>query len=740
MGIPLFTNQAATTLMVGMENSSQTTIVIQPTDVSLFPTLAPGSTDYFVITLVNQNNSNLYEIVRVTATNGNVWTIVRGQEGTTQQVFNQGDYAQLRLTAAQIQYFQTAQFTSQEEYQTATAGQTVFNLGSFYYQPGTDNLAVFVNGVKQVVNVNYEETSTNSVTFISRSFPTRKQTITATAGQTIFNLTNFLYSPGSGNLVVSVDGVAQIPGSSYTETNTSTITFSTGLHVGALVEFNIDTNVNNGSVLNAGDIVEFITNSALGAGNFPATEVSIADAGHYYTSDNVEGALQEVGADIQSINTQIGDLNATQIAYTYPAVGAASQTVEQRLAQYVSVKDFGAVGNGTTDDTSAIQAAIDSLDATGGVVYFPQGVYKTTSALTLSKPIRLQGTSPECSVIYATSCNGVVINNNFCSIVGIEIQSTGTTKTYTGVRVAGVLGTPVGFVNVESSLFTNWAVAIQLEWATGSTITNSEITNCIVGIKGVGQCLNTRISDMYIVVDGSANSACISNVLSTGPQGEGMMITNSLLYGGQFCIKSEQYLSLTVTNCVIDQSVQYAVYLGTVLHCHFSNNWIVGSFIQEDQASTYDANISVIGNTIVSDTASEYLYIGANVRKWVIQGNNFSYHLGHSIVCATTSAQIVIDGNTFANGSALSTIQANGTDIVITNNVGDVSTATVSGYRHAEFNNSQFFTTYNTNAPISGTWKIGDRVYNSVPAVGQPKSWVCTVAGTPGTWVSEGNL
>lgn len=43
-------------------------------------------------------------------------------------------------------------------------------------------------------------------------------------------------------------------------------------------------------------------------------------------------------------------------------------------------------------------------------------------------------------------------------------------------------------------------------------------------------------------------------------------------------------------------------------------------------------------------------------------------------------------------------------------------------------------------APVAGTWVVNDRVYNSAPTVGQPKSWVCTVAGTPGTWVSEGNL
>lgn len=43
-------------------------------------------------------------------------------------------------------------------------------------------------------------------------------------------------------------------------------------------------------------------------------------------------------------------------------------------------------------------------------------------------------------------------------------------------------------------------------------------------------------------------------------------------------------------------------------------------------------------------------------------------------------------------------------------------------------------------APAAGTWNVGDYAKNSAPAVGQPKGWYCTVAGTPGTWVSEGNL
>ncbi len=42
--------------------------------------------------------------------------------------------------------------------------------------------------------------------------------------------------------------------------------------------------------------------------------------------------------------------------------------------------------------------------------------------------------------------------------------------------------------------------------------------------------------------------------------------------------------------------------------------------------------------------------------------------------------------------------------------------------------------------PITGTYDIPDKVWNSAPVSGQPVGWVCTVAGTPGTWVGFGVL
>ena len=85
-----------------------------------------------------------------------------------------------------------------------------------------------------------------------------------------------------------------------------------------------------------------------------------------------------LSSSIEILTNETGIINsgnATAISYTYPASGAVAQTVQTRLEQYVSVKDFGAVGDGVANDTAAIHAARDS-GATK--LYFPKGTYRTT--------------------------------------------------------------------------------------------------------------------------------------------------------------------------------------------------------------------------------------------------------------------------------------------------------------------------------------------------------------------------
>jgi len=144
----------------------------------------------------------------------------------------------------------------------------------------------------------------------------QQQIITATAGQTVFDL-SFDYQPGTNSLSVFVDGVNQYgPGAqyAYTETDSNTVTFVSGLHVGAVVKF---------------------------------------------TTTQQQGA---------------GAVNASQVTYNPAGTGAVATNVQAKLRQTVSVKDYGAVGNGATNDTAAIQAAITDT-AAGGALYFPPGVY-----------------------------------------------------------------------------------------------------------------------------------------------------------------------------------------------------------------------------------------------------------------------------------------------------------------------------------------------------------------------------
>ena len=103
--------------------------------------------------------------------------------------------------------------------------------------------------------------------------------------------------------------------------------------------------------------------------------------------------------------------------------------------EVVNVKSFGALGDGTTDDTAAIQAAIDALahsggvagagiPGVGGVIYFPTGIYVTSAPLTINaaddlQNISLVGEGPLASVIR----NDATAGENALSVVGVSGNS-----------------------------------------------------------------------------------------------------------------------------------------------------------------------------------------------------------------------------------------------------------------------------------------------------------------------------
>jgi hypothetical protein len=127
---------------------------------------------------------------------------------------------------------------------------------------------------------------------------------------------------------------------------------------------------------------------------------------------NMNDAIRQLMADIAQGFLQSG-------------TGAVARTLPSKMRETVSVKDFGAVGDGTNDDTLAIQAAINYLqNGSGGRLVFPVGTYYITATLTLGNatgsgspnntlaPVSLEGLGAVSGVGYASPSNCAIIKSN----------------------------------------------------------------------------------------------------------------------------------------------------------------------------------------------------------------------------------------------------------------------------------------------------------------------------------------
>lgn len=113
-------------------------------------------------------------------------------------------------------------------------------------------------------------------------------------------------------------------------------------------------------------------------GNTPAGTIA---------ATTVQGAINEIVSDLAASS------GSSLVGFLQAGTGATARTAQAKMREIVSVKDFGAVGNGVADDTAAIQAAIDAVNAAGGgVVYFPAGTYACAN-LWPKDNVTLQGAS-----------------------------------------------------------------------------------------------------------------------------------------------------------------------------------------------------------------------------------------------------------------------------------------------------------------------------------------------------------
>jgi hypothetical protein len=104
-----------------------------------------------------------------------------------------------------------------------------------------------------------------------------------------------------------------------------------------------------------------------------------------------------------------------QMTYNEGSTGAVNRTLTSWLQEYISVKDFGAVGNGVADDTVAFGKARDAAGI-GGTVYVGTGTYKL-SALVLSVA----------NQTWSFASDAEVNSSNFATTSAIRITADGVT-------------------------------------------------------------------------------------------------------------------------------------------------------------------------------------------------------------------------------------------------------------------------------------------------------------------------
>jgi polygalacturonase len=150
--------------------------------------------------------------------------------------------------------------------------------------------------------------------------------------------------------------------------------------------------------------------------------------------------------------------DASEVNFIQAGTGAVTRTSQNKMRDVVSVKDFGAVGDGVIDDTAAIQAAIAA--ANGGALVLPpsSGSYLVRSKLTIASAIDIFGYGATILFdfpVATSNANGRLfdIAASNVSFNGLTIDATGITGTITGVNRYAIAVDPSGATRYNNISF-----------------------------------------------------------------------------------------------------------------------------------------------------------------------------------------------------------------------------------------------------------------------------------------------
>jgi len=349
------------------------------------------------------------------------------------------------------------------------------------------------------------------------------------------------------------------------------------------------------------------------------------------------GTLQE-GAPVvgnTEILTEFSDILEFQTTYTYKGEAAGytvqtgptagdpvTQSLQSWLDQFATVKDFGAVGDGTTDDTDAINRALYQLfcrevnPQIRRSLFFPAGVYRTTSSIFIPPYATLWGEGADNSVIQMDNGEDSTLTN--------YVARTADSLQQYGANIGTNDATPPEYITITNLGFRNLDV-------TTDVFLVEDAANCRfqnVGFYGslVEADLNTDGEDVSCIRFASTPSLICSQIVFDGCQFRGATfgVTTATAIGGT----DQQVAGVVVSNSNFN-----TLYQGVVLGA-------------ETPVGVGATGVRVMGN-LFDNIYAEGVFIGAVSLN--ATGHNIFYGVGNRFGPSTTPYSAVIDIETANN-------------------------------------------------------------------------------------------
>lgn len=404
---------------------------------------------------------------------------------------------------------------------------------------------------------------------------------------------------------------------------------------------------------------------------------------------------------LMQLGAGVAGMAAAGIA-TAPTAAAAAATTPGGINGWFDVRDHGATGNGTTDDSTAIQQAVLAAEnAGGGIVWLPQGRYRLANEIRLNKNnVTLLGSGRNTLLYRTTAQDGVITighasDNNECvgnAVVDLAIDR----------AVA-----PDGDFDGKPS----WGVAVRR--AQQTTLRGLHIHNAgygiVAGVRGASgiSCQWTSISGCWFR---GRNSPLLGNSVFPGaclwfwecadqrvhdvfcePSNIGIMMTensngitisdSSVLNGAEFqygIVGNGTGFCRMIESCVLENARQQQVYIaGSSWSTTIANSWIGagdGASARKGvliERGTHD--ITVTGTRIGDQRSSAIASYGDRVS---ITGNTFMNNTGNGDYSQPTvhiggGSGVVLSGNIFRTGVPGRTeVKISGSrDVLVTGNV-----------------------------------------------------------------------